>query len=319
MQNLAHVLASSSTPTSLQTVLSVTTNTCIDICNALHKGSLAGILGVAGNENVQGEEQKKLDIISNDMLKTALLACPAVRAVASEEEDDIVPANTTGEYLIAFDPLDGSSNIDINAMVGTIFSIYHDTGSKPATEQGFLKPGSEQVAAGYVLYGPSCMLVLTTGNGVQMFTLDPENNDFVLTQDQVTVAAETQEFAINLSNQRFWSAAMQNYVNDLIAGSTGTRKKDFNMRWVAAMVGDVHRILCRGGIFIYPWDSKSPNRAGKLRLMYEANPMAMLIEQSGGKAHTHSQRILDIQPEGIHQRVAVILGAANEVDKCLSY
>ncbi|KZN12996.1 class 1 fructose-bisphosphatase [Marinomonas sp. TW1] len=319
MQNLAHVLASSSTPTSLQTVLSVTTNTCIDICKALHKGSLAGILGVAGNENVQGEEQKKLDIISNDMLKTALLACPAVRAVASEEEDDIVPANTAGEYLIAFDPLDGSSNIDINAMVGTIFSIYHDTGSQPATEQSFLKPGSEQVAAGYVLYGPSCMLVLTTGDGVQMFTLDPENNDFVLTQDQVSVAAETQEFAINLSNQRFWSAAMQNYVSDLIAGTTGTREKDFNMRWVAAMVGDVHRILCRGGIFIYPWDSKSPNRAGKLRLMYEANPMAMLIEQSGGKAHTHSQRILDIQPEGIHQRVAVILGAANEVDKCLSY
>ncbi|RBO80152.1 class 1 fructose-bisphosphatase [Marinomonas aquiplantarum] len=319
MQNLAHVLASSSTPTSLQTVLSVTTDTCIDICKALHKGSLAGILGVAGNENVQGEEQKKLDIISNDMLKTALLACPAVRAVASEEEDDIVPANTAGEYLIAFDPLDGSSNIDINAMVGTIFSIYHDTGETAATEQSFLKRGTEQVAAGYVLYGPSCMLVLTTGQGVQMFTLDPEKNEFILTQNKVEVAADTQEFAINMSNQRFWSAATQTYVSDLVAGSSGTREKDFNMRWVAAMVGDVHRILCRGGIFIYPWDSKSPNRAGKLRLMYEAKPMAMLIEQSGGKAYTHSQRILDIQPEGIHQRVAVILGAANEVDKCLSY
>lgn len=319
MHNLAHVLANSSTPNALQNLLSVTTDTCIDICKALHKGSLAGILGVAGNENVQGEEQKKLDIISNNMLKEALLKCSDVRAIASEEEDDIVPANTQGQYLIAFDPLDGSSNIDINAMVGTIFSIYHDTGESPATEQSFLKPGTEQVAAGYVLYGPSCMLVLTTGQGVQMFTLDPEKNEFILTQNKVEVAADTQEFAINMSNQRFWSAATQTYVSDLVAGSSGTREKDFNMRWVAAMVGDVHRILCRGGIFIYPWDSKTPNRAGKLRLMYEANPMAMLIEQAGGKAHTHTQRILDIQPEGIHQRVAVILGAANEVDKCLSY
>jgi fructose-1,6-bisphosphatase I len=319
MQNLSDVLASSSTPEKLKAVLTVTTETCIAISDALKQGSLAGILGMAGNENVQGEEQKKLDVISNDMLKDALFACPAVRAIASEEEDYIVPANTDGEYFIAFDPLDGSSNIDINAMVGTIFSIYHQTDSSPAVEADFLIPGKEQVAAGYVLYGPSTMLVLTTGNGVNMFTYNPTKQVFTLTHENVQVAKETQEFAINMSNQRFWSRSIQGYVNDLVQGKDGSRDKDFNMRWVAAMVGDVHRILCRGGIFLYPWDKKDPAKAGKLRLMYEANPMAMLLEQAGGKAHTHTQRILDIQPEAIHQRVAVILGAANEVDTCLSY
>ena len=319
MQSLTQFLASDASSASLQEVLLVTTQTCIEISSALKKGSLAGILGMAGNENVQGEEQKKLDVISNNMLKSALLASPAVRAIASEEEDDIVPANTDGEYLIAFDPLDGSSNIDINSMVGTIFSIYHQVGSEPATEADFLQPGKNQVAAGYVLYGPSTMLVFTTGNGVNMFTLDVEQGEFILTRENVKVDNETQEFAINMSNQRFWSEAMQNYVNDLVAGKDGPRAKNFNMRWVAAMVGDVHRILCRGGIFIYPWDNKDPNKAGKLRLMYEANPMGMLLEQAGGKAFTHTDRILDIQPEGIHQRVAVVLGAANEVDKCLSY
>ncbi|MCC4273491.1 class 1 fructose-bisphosphatase [Marinomonas communis] len=319
MQSLSQFLASDASSASLQEVLLVTTQTCIEISSALKKGSLAGILGMAGNENVQGEEQKKLDVISNNMLKSALLASPAVRAIASEEEDDIVPANTDGEYLIAFDPLDGSSNIDINSMVGTIFSIYHQVGSEPATEADFLQPGKNQVAAGYVLYGPSTMLVFTTGNGVNMFTLDVEQGEFILTRENVKVDNETQEFAINMSNQRFWSEAMQNYVNDLVAGKDGPRAKNFNMRWVAAMVGDVHRILCRGGIFIYPWDKKDPNKPGKLRLMYEANPMGMLLEQAGGKAFTHTDRILDIQPEGIHQRVAVVLGAANEVDKCLSY
>lgn len=319
MQNLSQVLAQSSAPDSLKSVLAVTTDTCIAISDALKQGSLAGILGMAGNENVQGEEQKKLDVISNDMLKDALMACPSVRAIASEEEEDIVAANTDGEYLIAFDPLDGSSNIDINAMVGTIFSIYQQTGDQAATEQDFLIAGKHQVAAGYVLYGPSSMLVLTTGDGVNMFTYDPTKQSFILTTENVQVAPETKEFAINMSNQRFWSENMQNYVKDLTLGKEGPREKDFNMRWVAAMVGDVHRILCRGGIFIYPWDKKDPSKPGKLRLMYEANPMAMLLEQAGGKAHTHTQRILDIEPTAIHQRVAVVLGAANEVDKCLSY
>ncbi|KZM39709.1 fructose 1,6-bisphosphatase [Marinomonas sp. SBI22] len=319
MQSLNSVLASSSVPASLQEVLQLLSKTCIDISGKLQQGSLAGILGMAGNENVQGEEQKKLDVISNDMLKLALSASPFVRAIASEEEDDIVPANTDGEYLVAFDPLDGSSNIDINSMVGTIFSIYRQTGDQAATEADFLIPGREQVAAGYVLYGPSSMLVFSTGDGVSMYTYDPSQGEFIQTIEKVSVAQSTQEFAINMSNQRFWAQGMQNYVNDLVAGTEGPREKNFNMRWVAAMVGDVHRILCRGGIFIYPWDNKDPSKAGKLRLMYEANPMAMLIEQAGGKAHTHTDRILDIQPDAIHQRVAVVLGAAQEVETCLSY
>ncbi|KJZ15351.1 MAG: class 1 fructose-bisphosphatase [Marinomonas sp.] len=319
MQSLNSVLASSSVPASLQEVLQLLSKTCIDISGKLQQGSLAGILGMAGNENVQGEEQKKLDVISNDMLKLALSASPSVRAIASEEEDDIVPANTDGEYLVAFDPLDGSSNIDINSMVGTIFSIYRQTGDQAATEADFLIPGREQVAAGYVLYGPSSMLVFSTGDGVSMYTYDPSQGEFIQTIEKVSVAQSTQEFAINMSNQRFWAQGMQNYVNDLVAGTEGPREKNFNMRWVAAMVGDVHRILCRGGIFIYPWDNKDPSKAGKLRLMYEANPMAMLIEQAGGKAHTHTDRILDIQPDAIHQRVAVVLGAAQEVETCLSY
>ena len=319
MQNLASVLAASTVPASLQKVLHVTTATCIEISHALQQGSLAGILGLAGNENVQGEAQKKLDVISNDMLKKALLETPEVRAIASEEEDDIVPANTAGEYLIAFDPLDGSSNIDINSMVGTIFSIYRQSGTLAATEADFLIQGKEQVAAGYVLYGPSTMLVFTTGQGVDMYTYDTTKNAFIRTIEGVSVATHTQEFAINMSNQRFWSEAMQAYVTDLVAGKDGVRGKHCNMRWVAAMVGDVHRILCRGGIFIYPWDNKDPSKPGKLRLMYEANPMAMLLEQAGGKACTHSERILDIQPNAIHQRVAVILGAAEEVDTCLAY
>ncbi|TBR37431.1 class 1 fructose-bisphosphatase [Marinomonas agarivorans] len=319
MQTLTSTLAASSIPNSLQEVLHVITTTCVDISGKLQQGASAGILGAAGNENVQGEEQKKLDVISNTMLKDTLSACSHVRAIASEEEDDIVPAHTTGSYLVAFDPLDGSSNIDINAMVGTIFSIYHQTGENRATEADFLISGKEQVAAGYVLYGPSCMLVLSCGDGVAMYTYDPTEHVFVLTQDKVTITPDTNEFAINMSNQRFWSQAMQNYVTDLVLGAEGPREKNFNMRWVAAMVGDVHRILCRGGIFIYPWDNKDPSRAGKLRLMYEANPMAMLIEQAGGKAFTHTERILDIEPKEIHQRVAVILGAANEVDACLTY
>lgn len=319
MQTLASVLTTSSIPTSLQDVLGVITSTCIDISGKLQQGSLAGILGTAGNENVQGEEQKKLDVIANTMLKEGLAASPHVRAIASEEEEDIVPVHTDGEYLVAFDPLDGSSNIDINSMVGTIFSVYHHTGDARATEADFLIAGREQVAAGYVLYGPSCMLVFSTGDGVAMYTYDSSQQAFVLTQENVQISADTSEFAINMSNQRFWSKNMQGYVADLIAGSEGPREKNFNMRWVAAMVGDVHRILCRGGIFIYPWDSKDPSKAGKLRLMYEANPMAMLLEQAGGKAFTHTERILDIQPTAIHQRVAVILGAANEVDTCLTY
>lgn len=292
--------------------------TCNTIDQALQKGALAGILGSAENENVQGETQKKLDVISNDYLIDALKVHPHVGGLASEELDDFTPAQANGKYLVLFDPLDGSSNIDINMCVGTIFSILP---AKNAVTQAadFMQAGTEQVAAGYVLYGPSTMLALTVGNGVAFFTFDPESQQFILTADQVKVSEETQEFAINASNQRHWEQPVKRYIDELLAGKTAVRAKDFNMRWVACMVGDIHRILCRGGIFLYPYDLKDPKKAGRLRLMYEANPMSMLIEQAGGASTTGRVRILDIQPTELHQRVPVIIGSKQEVELVTSY
>ncbi|RLV59068.1 class 1 fructose-bisphosphatase [Parashewanella curva] len=318
MQTFTQFLAEMSVSPSLNQLLHTLTKTSKEISHAVQHGALAGVLGATEQENVQGETQKKLDVITNDMLKTTLAEDSTVKGIASEEEDDVVAANTDGEFLVSFDPLDGSSNIDINSLVGTIFSILPAKDGE-LTQQQFLQPGRNQVAAGYVLYGPSTMLTLTTGNGVFMFTLCPESNEFMLTESNVIIPADTKEFAINMSNQRFWQPAMQNYIDDLLKGDTGVRGKNFNMRWIAAMVGDVHRVLSRGGLFSYPTDTKNPAKPFKLRLMYEANPMALLIEQAQGKASTGYETILDIEPTEIHQRVAVILGSRNEVDACLKY
>lgn len=305
------------TPESAQAIETIA-NTCKTIDQALQKGALAGILGSAENENVQGETQKKLDVISNDYLIDALKSHPQVGGLASEELDDFTPAQENGKYLVLFDPLDGSSNIDINMCVGTIFSILP---AKNAVTQSadFMQAGTEQVAAGYVLYGPSTMLALTVGAGVVFFTLDPNTQTYLLTTENVQVSSDTQEFAINASNQRHWENPVKRYIDELLAGKTSVREKDFNMRWVACMVGDIHRILCRGGIFLYPYDLKDPKKAGRLRLMYEANPMSMLIEQAGGASTTGRVRIMDIQPTELHQRVPVIIGSKNEVELVTSY
>ena len=320
MKTLDALLDDSSTDAPLAEVILRLASCCEAINSQLQRGELAGILGSAGADNVQGETQKKLDVIANDMLKDALKACPEVRGIASEEEDEVVDANLDGRYLVTYDPLDGSSNIDINSMVGTIFSVL-ESGERGSavSEAEFLQPGRSQKAAGYVLYGPSMMLVFSTGNGVTMFTFDPEQSAWLQTVERVELAPDTKEFAINMSNHRFWAEPMRNYIDDLLQGSDGPRGKNFNMRWVAAMVADVHRILCRGGLFTYPWDARKPDQAGKLRLMYEANPMGLLVEQAGGEAWTDSGKILDIQPEKIHQRVPVILGSANEVKCCVGY
>lgn len=302
----------------LAQVIDTIAATCKTIDQALQKGALAGILGSAGNENVQGETQKKLDVISNDYLIDALKIHPHVGGLASEELDDFTPAQENGEYLVLFDPLDGSSNIDINMCVGTIFSIL-PAKNAVTQAQDFMQAGTQQVAAGYVLYGPSTMMALTVGNGVAFFTLDPETQTFLLTTENVQVSADTQEFAINASNQRHWEQPVKQYIEELLAGKTSVREKDFNMRWVACMVGDIHRILCRGGIFLYPYDLKDPKKAGRLRLMYEANPMSMLIEQAGGSSTTGRVRILDIEPTELHQRVPVIIGSKNEVERVTSY
>lgn len=302
----------------LAQVIETIANTCKEIDQLLQKGALAGVLGSAQHENVQGEEQKKLDVISNDYLIDALRVHPHVGGLASEELDEFTPAQENGDFLVLFDPLDGSSNIDINMCVGTIFSILPSKNAVTQAED-FMQAGVNQVAAGYVLYGPSTMLALTVGAGVVFFTFDPETKEFLMTKDAIQVAADTKEYAINASNQRHWEAPVQRYVEELLAGKTGSREKDFNMRWVACMVGDIHRILCRSGIFMYPYDTKDPKKAGRLRLMYEANPMSMLMEQAGGASTTGRVRILEIQPTELHQRVPVIIGSKNEVDLVTSY
>lgn len=302
----------------LAQVISTIAATCQTIDQALQKGALAGVLGSAQHENVQGEEQKKLDVISNDYLIDALKVHPQVGGLASEELDEFTPAQENGKYLVLFDPLDGSSNIDINMCVGTIFSILPAKNAVTQAED-FMQAGNQQVAAGYVLYGPSTMLALTVGAGTVFFTFDPETQQFLLTSENIQVAADTKEYAINSSNQRHWENPVKRYIQELLAGKTGPREKDFNMRWVACMVGDIHRILCRSGIFMYPYDLKDPKKAGRLRLMYEANPMSMLIEQAGGASTTGRVRILDIEPTDLHQRVPVIIGSKNEVDLVTGY
>ncbi|KZN46327.1 class 1 fructose-bisphosphatase [Pseudoalteromonas luteoviolacea] len=293
---------------------------CKEISFRVGQGALSGVLGSTLDENIQGETQKKLDVLSNQLIKDILLESGYVKAIASEEEDYTVAGNPDAKFIVSFDPLDGSSNTDINSLVGTIFSIMEaPEGSDAADPAIFMQPGKNQIAAGYVLYGPSTTLALTTGKGTRIFTLDKTHGSFLLTEDFAKIPEDTQEFAINASNQRHWQPAMKDYIADLLAGREGPRQKNFNMRWIAAMVGDVHRVLCRGGLFTYPADTKNPEKPYKLRLLYEANPMAMLVEQAGGLAHTGEARILDIEPQEIHQRVAVILGSKNEVETCVTY
>ncbi|MBU1363975.1 MAG: class 1 fructose-bisphosphatase [Gammaproteobacteria bacterium] len=311
----------------LKFLIEIVSRACQAISIAIGKGGLGGVLGEAGSDNVQGEAQKKLDVLSNDILLDANEWGGHLAAMASEEMDlpHLVPNRyPQGEYLLTFDPLDGSSNIDVNVSIGTIFSVLKcpegaDLSTPEAAEAAFLQPGTAQVAAGYAVYGPTTLLVLTVGDGVAVFTLDREQGQFILTQENVQIPADTKEFAINMANQRFWEAPVQRYVTEMQSGKEGPLGKDYNMRWVASMVADVHRIMTRGGIFMYPLDSKLKAQGGKLRLMYEANPMAMLIEQAGGAATTGRQRILDIQPERLHQRVPVILGSKNEVDRVTGY
>jgi len=320
MQSLASFLDEKNTQSSISHIIQELMTACVEISSQVQRGALCGVLGSAEQENVQGETQKLLDVISNDVIKDKLATIPEVKGLASEEEPLPVACNEGGDYLVLFDPLDGSSNIDVNVTVGTIFSILKcPEGSDAAEEACYLQDGNQQVAAGYVLYGPSTLLVFTTGEGVHSFSLNPENNEFVLVRENIQIPQDTKEFAINMSNQRFWLPPMQNYVNDLLQGEEGPLGKRYNMRWIASMVAEIHRILTRGGIFMYPYDEREPSKPGKLRLMYEGNPMSMLVEQAGGKASTSTQDIMNVEPTAIHQRVSVIMGSANEVDNAVSY
>lgn len=312
----------------LRLLIEVVARACKRISIAVGKGALGGVLGDAGRPgeasmNVQGEAQKKLDVIANDVLMEANAWGGHLAGLASEEMDHSQPIPDEfprGRYLLLFDPLDGSSNIDVNVSVGTIFSVlpYAKQGQDPV-DADYLQPGTAQLAAGYCVYGPQTTLVLTVGHGTHAFTLDREVGSFVLTTRNIRIPEQTAEFAVNMSNQRHWQPPMQAYVGDLLAGKTGPRGKDFNMRWVASMVADVHRIMTRGGIFSYPLDAKCAAKGGKLRLMYEANPMAFLVEQAGGAATTGRQRMLEVQPADLHQRVPVFLGSMAEVEEAGRY
>ncbi|MEO7194374.1 MAG: class 1 fructose-bisphosphatase [Pseudonocardiaceae bacterium] len=296
---------------------------CKAIAKRVAYGALGDVLGAAATTNVQGETQQKLDLVANDLFLRANEWGGLVAGMVSEELEAPYPIPERyprGKYLLMFDPLDGSSNIDVNLSVGSIFSILRaaNPGSK-ATEEDFLRPGSEQVCAGYAIYGPSTMIILTVGTGVHGFTLEPQLGEFILTHPAIQIPAAAREFAINASNSRFWEPAVTRYVDECLAGSTGPRGKDFNMRWVASLVAETHRILARGGVFLYPRDTKEPVKRGRLRLLYEANPVAFLIEQAGGLASTGRARVLDIEPEDLHQRIAFIFGAREEVERIERY
>lgn len=315
------------TPADLRFLIEVVARACKGISHAVSKGALGGVLGSMGTENIQGEVQKKLDVLSNDYLLEANEWAGNLAGMASEEMDhpyQIPGRYPKGGYLLVYDPLDGSSNIDVNVSVGTIFSVlrcpsaYLSQNDK-LHERAFLQPGAMQVAAGYAIYGPQTMLMVTLGNGVHGFTLDREIGSFVLTHENIHIPAVTAEFAINMSNQRHWEPPVRRYVDELLAGAEGPLQKNYNMRWIASMVADVHRILTRGGIFMYPRDSREPDKAGKLRLMYEANPMSFIVEQAGGVSTDGRRRIMDIQPETLHQRIPVFLGSKEEVERVTAY
>src|SRR3954467_3329889 len=309
----------------LRLLLETIARACKAISTRVNKGALADGHGNAGASNVHGEIQKKLDVLSNEILLEANAWGGNLAAFASEEEEKPVPITEPykrGEYLLLIDPLDGSSNIDVNSSVGTIFSVLKCPKTPEGKycepeEQAFLQPGNRQVAAGFAVYGPTTVFILTVGEGVHAFTLDRETYTFVLTHPEIRIPPETQEFAINTSNMRRWEPPVKRYIDECLAGTDGPRGKDFNMRWVASMVADVFRVLSRGGIFMYPRDRTSKD--GRLRLMYEANPMALIVEQAGGPAADGQTRILDVQPKSLHQPSAVILGSKNEVDRVTSY
>ena len=299
-------------PRELSILIEGLADSCRTISSLVSRGALAGVLGSAGTGNVQGEEQKQLDILANDELMAMAKASGVVAAAASEEEEDARPITAGAPYLLLFDPLDGSSNIEVNVSIGTIFSILPAAAGEGAAP--FLQAGRNQSAAGYCVYGPQTTLVLTLGKGVAGFTMDPPTGQWVQTAANIQIPEKTKEFAINMSNMRHWADPVRAYIDECLAGDTGPRAKNFNMRWIASMVADVHRVLTRGGVFMYPWDKREPGKPGKLRLMYEANPMSLLVEQAGGKAFDGQLQILDIQPTDLHQRVSVMLGSKEEVE-----
>lgn len=312
---LGRHLETAGCPEDLRSVFKAAADACVEISAALRRGALGGVLGEVGTQNVQGEVQKTLDVLSDEICVTRAKACPAIAGCASEEQEDVVACASGGRFLLLFDPLDGSSNTDVTASVGSIFSILpRRGGAGPVTAADFLQRGRDQAGAAYAVYGPQTMFVLSFGAGVFGYTLDPETQAFRLTHPDLKIPRATREFAINMSNERHWAPPVQAYIADCLKGAEGPRGKDFNMRWLAAMVADAHRILLRGGVFLYPWDRREPSRPGKLRLMYEANPLGFLMEAAGGGVFDGEGEVLEISPTAVHQRVSVMMGSLEEIE-----
>ena len=293
---------------------------CKKVAALVHRGSLVGVLGRAGSANTQGEHQERLDVLADAIFRECLLRNGHAAALASEEADDVVPGDPKAPYIVAYDPLDGSSNIDVNVTVGSIVSVRRAPGGA-VSQADFLQAGTAQVAAAYCLYGPSTQLVLTVGDGVHLFTLDPDIGEFILTRERLTIPAEAREFAINCSNRRRWDPPVQRWYDECLLGADGPRGRDFNMRWIASLVAEVHRILIRGGVFTYPLDARlrAQGRTGRLRLLYELAPMAMIVEQAGGAASTGVERLLEQVPDALHARAPIFLGASDEIDRIERY
>ena len=310
-------------PPALRAAIEAVALGCVEIAAAVADATVSASHGETGTRNSHGEAQKKLDLVADAAIDRALARCPSVAAWASEERDDPVVSaqhGASGQYLVAVDPLDGSASAAANLTVGTIFSILkHPFRGTPAGPAGFLQPGRRQCAAGYALYGPATLLVLTCGDGTALFARDPRDGVFRLIRASLALPAETRMFAINASNQRFWEKPVQRYVAECLAGSAGPRAADFNMRWVGCMAAEVHRILVDGGVYLYPRDCRQPMQPGRLRLLYEAAPMAWLVEQAGGAAVTGTQALLDVVPDSLHEKVAVILGSRSEVERIVRY
>ncbi|WP_049722947.1 class 1 fructose-bisphosphatase [Gilvimarinus polysaccharolyticus] len=317
-KSFENFLLSSAIELELSTVVKDIVSACTDISKVLSCCTIEGLTGAIEQQNSSGETQKQLDVLSNQILKDKLCLNKSVKYIASEEENNVVSASPSGKFAVAFDPLDGSTNIDVNGSVGTIFSIL------PALKDGspeasFFQAGNQQLCAGYILYGPATQLVITFGKGTYIFTLQPDANMFMLTENKTSIPKETSEFSVNMANTRYWKREFGNYIQHLLDGSSGPRQKPYNMRWVGAMVADIHRVICRGGVFLYPSDKREKLQTGKLRLVYEASPMALIIENCGGSAFNESTSLLSVVPTSLHQKVPVIAGSTNEVHTCLNY
>ncbi|WNK00872.1 class 1 fructose-bisphosphatase [Thalassospiraceae bacterium LMO-JJ14] len=299
----------------LSTVISAVADVAVQLSARISAGPLGGALGDAAGVNTDGDQQKVLDIEAHEAFVAAFHGTP-VRWIASEECETAIEQSSDGKLAVAIDPLDGSSNIDVNVSIGTIFSVF-DSGE--TADETFLRPGSEQLAAGYVIYGPQTAFLLTFGNGVLHFVLEPASHKFVLVSGALQIPSTATEFAINASNFRHWSAPVRAYIDDCLAGDEGPRGKNFNMRWVASLVAEAHRIIIRGGIFLYPADARAGYEKGRLRMVYECAPIAMLVEQAGGQATDGSERILDQVPANLHARSPLVFGSTDKVARVTAY